>query len=132
MNGRTTEELEREAVRKFGASRWNLIKRVLGWRGNFIAGLSVYQEAWSKPAQGRFATFPADADSGLQWMVEKGYLRPSRLAIQPERAPWVGIIGYNSAYINRTLSQAPVAGHYVDWDFEVLFDVDKFPPTWPE
>lgn len=121
---------ESEAVRKFGASRWNLIKQVLGWKGNFIAGMRVYEETWFKPAYGKYSVAPADADSGLQWMVEQGYLRPSKLAIQPQRAPWVGIIGYNSAYIKDTLMKLPVPGHYVDWDYEVLFDVDKFQPTW--
>lgn len=92
----------------------------------------MYIEAWHKPSIGKYATFPADADTALRWLVENGYLRPTRLAIQPERAPWVGIIGYKSEYIRGLLRAAPVPGHYVDWDYEVLFDVDKFPPTWDE
>lgn len=128
----SAEEMEQGAIRKFGPSRWNAIKRALGWRGNFIAGYRVYVEAWHKPSVGKYATFPADADTALQWMVEHGYLRPARFAIQPERAPWVGLIGYNTAYIKHTLPASPVAGHYVDWDYEVLYDVDKCPPTWNE
>jgi len=127
-----TPEREQLAVRKLGPSRWNAIKRALGWRGNFIAGYRVYIEAWHKPSIGKYATFPADADTALQWLVGNGYLRPTRLAIQPERALFVGLIGYNAHYIKHTLPAAPVPGHYVDWDYEVLHDVDKHPPTWDE
>lgn len=120
------------ARQRFGDRRWNDIKKALGWKGNFISGYRVYVVAWSEPARGRHSATPAHADSGLQWLAENGFLRPSRLAIQPERAPFVGVIGYNQSYIRTTLTSAPVPGHFVDWDFEVLFDVDKHPPHWAE
>jgi hypothetical protein len=93
----------------------------------FIAGYRVYVKAWSEPAQGKYFTSPSDADDGLAWMVEHGYLRPSRFCVQPERGPAVGLIGYNAAYL-KSLATAPVPGHFVDWDFEVTFDVE--PDCW--
>lgn len=109
----------------FGNSRWNDIKKVLGWKGNFIAGYRVYVVAWLEPAYGKSHASPSDADTALQWMVDNGYLCPVKLAVQPERAPWVG------SYMKHILtSKVPIPGGYIDWDYGVLFDVEKFPPKW--
>lgn len=115
--------LNRRIIEKLGAQRWQDVRRVLSFKGNFVSGYRIYVEAWSKPAQGKYFTEPCAVDKSIEWLIENEILRPSRLAIQPERAGAVGLIGYNAAYIKHTLPIKPIPGHYVDWDYEVMVEV---------
>lgn len=113
------------AVEKLGRTRWHDIRRVLSFKGNFISGYRLYAEAWGKPAQGKFFTEPCAIDSAVEWMITQGILRPSKFRVQPERGPAVGLIGYNAYYLKHELPKKPIAGHYVDWDYEVTAEVSN-------
>lgn len=99
--------------------------QLLAFEGNVIQGYKIFEVMISNPALRKNAVFPSDTDDILHWLLQNKYLKP--IAFRPtfSRAAFIGLQGYNKNYINNKLKLTPIYGHYVDWDYEVIFNVDK-------
>jgi len=115
---RSTDINTRFCIR-YGCKRWHAVLMTLGWQTNIINGSRVYITAFADPAQGKYFVSPADADDLIHVMCDELLLKPLAFRPDPKRLPAIGLIGYNPQHID-TLRESPVAGHYIDWDYEVM------------
>jgi len=106
----------------YGYTRWRQVLLTLGFHNNIVNGYRVYIQAFHNLSKGKYFTSPADADDLIHKLHDNKLLYPMSFNPQPERLFAIGIINYNPHHID-SLNNSPVAGHYVDWDWKVVFRV---------